>query len=348
MRWSRACRTAPVTLLAGALLAGAAACDSGGDRDSSPRSGSTSQPGSPARLAWRELAPAPSERTEVTAAVAGDRIYLVGGYRRDGGTVATVEVYDPAAERWERGPDLPVAVNHAMAATAGGAIHVFGGYVAGNRPGTAAFRFESGGWRRVADLPEGRAAGTAVALGGTVYIAGGIAPGGGLAANMLVYDVAGDRWSTAPGPPTPREHLGGAGFDGLLYTVGGRTREAGNLAAFERFNPSSGRWSKLAALPTKRGGLAAAASCSGQIVAVGGEAAATFEEAESYDVRARRWRALPPMPTPRHGLGVVVAGTTLYTLAGGPEPGLHVADTLEALDLSSLGACASPSVAPSG
>jgi len=324
------------TLLVGALLTGVAGCDSGGNQEPSP-------PSMPAGLAWRELAEAPSERTEVTAAVAGDRIYVVGGYRRDGGTVATVEVYDPAADRWERGADLPVAVNHAMATTAGGAVHVFGGYLAGNRPSTAAFRFDSRTWRRLADLPEGRAAGTAVAVGGTVYVAGGIAPGGGLAANMLVYDVAADRWSTTPGPPTPREHLGGAGFDGLLYTVGGRTRAAGNLAAFETFNPSSGRWSTLPDLPTRRGGLAAAATCSGQIIAVGGEAEATFEEAESYDVKAGRWRTLPAMPTPRHGLGVVVAGTTLYTLAGGPRPGLHVANTLEALDVSSLGACVSPS-----
>jgi len=313
-----------------------AGCDSGNDREPAPTS-------SPAGLAWRALAAAPSARTEVTAAVAGDRIYVVGGYRRDGGTVATVEVYDPAADRWERGPDLPVAVNHAMGTTAGGAVHVFGGYLAGNRPSTAAFRFDKGGWRRLADLPEGRAAGTAVALGGTVYVAGGITTGGELAATMLVYDVARDRWSTAPGPPTPREHLGGAGFDKRLYTVGGRTRAAGNLAAFETFDPSSGRWSRLPDLPTERGGLAAAATCSGQIIAVGGEAESTFAEAESYDVRARSWRSLPPMPTPRHGLGAVVAGATLYTLAGGPRPGLHVADTLEVLDVSSLGACVSPS-----
>jgi non-specific serine/threonine protein kinase len=335
MRSNRVGRTTLLALLLGAVLAGVAACDSGGD----PEPSSPARNGSPAGLAWQKLAAAPSERTEVTAAVAGDRIYLVGGFRRDGGTVATVEVYDPSADRWEAGPDLPIAVNHAMAATADGAVHVFGGYLAGNRPSTAAFRFESGSWRRLADLPEGRAAGTAVALGDTVYVAGGIAPGGGLARNMLVYNVAGDRWSTAPGPPTPREHLGGAGFDGLLYTVGGRTREAGNLTAFETFNPSSGRWSTLPDLPTRRGGLAAAATCAGQIVAVGGEAEETFEEAESYDVTTKNWRALPPMPTPRHGLGVVVVGRTLYTLSGGPQPGLHVAGTLEAIDLSSLGTC---------
>jgi hypothetical protein len=58
-----------------------------------------------------------------------------------------------------------------------------------------------------------------------------------------------------------------------------------------------------------------------------------------YDVRAGSWRALPPLPTPRHGLGVVARDTTVYTFAGGPEPGLHVAATTEAIDLAPLSGC---------
>jgi non-specific serine/threonine protein kinase len=124
----------------------------------------------------------------------------------------------------------------------------------------------------------------------------------------------------------------------LVYTVGGRTG-AGNLAAFEAYEPAAGRWTKLPDLPTPRGGLAAAVTCSGVLVAVGGEASATFREAEAYDVRAGEWHSLPPLPTPRHGLGVVAVGTTLYTLSGGPQPGLHVADTTEAIDLAPLRPC---------
>jgi hypothetical protein len=71
------------------------------------------------------------------------------------------------------------------------------------------------------------------------------------------------------------------------------------------------------------------------VVAVGGEEKETFAEAEAYDVRAGRWRALAPLPTPRHGLGVVAVGGTLYTFAGGPHPGLNVADVTEAIDLGS-------------
>jgi hypothetical protein len=150
---------------------------------------------------------------------------------------------------------------------------------------------------------------------------------------MLVYDSAGDRWSTEAGPPTPREHLGGAGFDGQVYTVGGRAAGKGNLSAFEAFDVGTKKWSSKPSMPTPRGGLSAAATCHGRIIAVGGEAASTFAEAEVFNVKADVWQALPKLPTPRHGLGVVSVGTVLYTLAGGPQPGLHVSETVEAIDL---------------
>ena len=155
-----------------------------------------------------------------------------------------------------------------------------------------------------------------------------------LAGDTQVYDPAADRWSAAPGLPTPREHLGAAASGGRVYVVGGRTGGlGGNLAAAEVFDPAAGRWSAVADLPTARGGLAATATAGGQVVAVGGEAAATFPEAEAFDPASGRWRSLPPLPTPRHGLGVVAVGDVVYVLAGGPRPGLHTSAANEAIDL---------------
>jgi hypothetical protein len=157
---------------------------------------------------------------------------------------------------------------------------------------------------------------------------------GGLAGDTQVYDPAADRWSSAPGLPTPREHLGAAASGGRVYVVGGRVGGIGrNLATAEAFDPASGRWSSLADLPTARGGLAATATADGLVVAVGGEASATFREVEALEVASGRWRSLPPLPTPRHGLGVVAVGDTVYVLAGGPQPGLHTSAANEAIDL---------------
>jgi hypothetical protein len=288
---------------------------------------------------WRRAADAPSARTEVAAAAVGDDIVVVGGFLGSGFTVPTVEILDTKAGTWREGPDLPEPVNHAMATTVNGAVHVFGGSLATQTPTASAFRLDGEKWVRLASMPAGRTAGTAVAVGGTVYIAGGVGPGG-LAEDMFVYDTAADRWSTAPGPPTRREHLGGAGFGGIVYTVGGRASGvAGILSAFEAYDPAKGTWSRLPDLPTPRGGLAASATCNGLVVAVGGEAQATFPEAEAYNTATRTWFSLPPLPTPRHGLGVVAVGATLHTLSGGPRPGLHVSAATEAIDLSSAGPC---------
>jgi Kelch motif/Galactose oxidase, central domain len=282
--------------------------------------------------AWRTLAPAPSQRTEVAAAAVGRRIWVLGGYGPDGATLATVEVYDTTTDTWARGPDLPVAVNHAMAASLDGVLYIAGGND-GDDPSAQVARLDGDRWRTLAPLPQGRSAGGLVALDGRLYLVGGVVEGG-LAGDTQVYDPAADRWSPAPGLPTPREHLGAAAAGGRVYVVGGRVGGlGGNLAAAEALDPASGRWSAVAELPTARGGLAATATAGGQVVAVGGEAAATFPEAEALDVASGRWRSLPPLPTPRHGLGVVAVGDTVYVLAGGPRPGLHTSSANEAIDL---------------
>src|SRR2546429_2764177 len=115
-----------------------------------PAPASTSaRPGVPpvSGLVWQRLATAPTQRTEVTAAAAGTRVYVVGGYRADGGTLGTVEVFDTATGRWDHGPELPVAVNHAMAAGVAGTVYVFGGYLARGHPRPAALRPPPGGRR---------------------------------------------------------------------------------------------------------------------------------------------------------------------------------------------------------
>src|SRR5215216_5054316 len=100
------------------------------------------QPAPPAEgggPAWRRLAPVPTERTEVAAAAVGRRIWVLGGYAPDGASLATAEVYDTVTNSWSRGPDLPVAVNHAMAAALGPAGRWPG------RPGRAAVPGRRGG-----------------------------------------------------------------------------------------------------------------------------------------------------------------------------------------------------------
>lgn len=262
---------------------------------------------------------------------------MVGGFAEVGGTVATVEIYDVATNTWTRGPDLPVAVNHAMAATLGGVVHVAGGSLATGMASDRVFAYRGGAWAELPSLPEARAAGGMAAAGGRLYVVAGAGPSG-LAASTFVYSPESRRWRSKDGVRTRREHLGVAAVRGRVYSVGGRTGGLeSNLDAAERFNPKTGIWRNLADLPTARGGLGAAGSRNGFVVAAGGEGPdGTFDEVEAYDVENKRWRSLPPLPTARHGLGVVVLDAVVYVLAGGTEPGLTYSGANEALDLRSL------------
>jgi N-acetylneuraminic acid mutarotase len=291
-----------------------------------------------AALEWRTHAPVPTPRTEVAAAALDGKIYVIGGFD-DGGTVATVEIYDPVTDSWSDGPQLPIAVNHAMAASGGGDLYLFGGYRGPglNNATDRAFVFTNKAWRELPRMPATRAAGGASFARGKFWITGGVAPRG-LATKTFSFDPDRRHWRTRAGVRTKREHLGVAAYKGRVYVVGGRTAGfATNLDAAERFIVDRRRWRKLPDLPTARGGLAATASSNGFIVAAGGEGPdGTFDEVEAYDVESQNWMSLPRMPTARHGLGVVAIGSVIYVLAGGPQPGLTFTDANESLDLSSL------------
>jgi Kelch motif protein len=292
-------------------------------------------------LRWETLASLPTARSEVAAATDGERVLVAGGFERSGATIPTVEVLDLATITRHSGPDLPLAVNHPMAAGLDGTIVVVGGYQGpglGN-PTDRVFALRDGAWEELPPMPAPRAAGGATVVEGRLYVAGGVGPDGRLAEETFVFDPSAGLWSVIEGQPTGREHLGVAGLDGELFVVGGRTGGIGsNLAAAEALDLAAGSWRALPRMPTARGGSAATATSNGYVVSAGGEADRAFDEAEAYDVRGERWLSLPPMPTARHGLGVVAVGTVVYAIAGGTEPGLSVSGAVEAIDLAPLGA----------
>src|SRR5712691_7789246 len=75
---------------------------------------SSAPSGTSVALAWRRIPDIPTPRSEVAAAVFRDEVYVIGGF--GGGRV--VEIFD--GQRWRRGPDLPVEVDHALAASVPG------------------------------------------------------------------------------------------------------------------------------------------------------------------------------------------------------------------------------------
>ena len=276
---------------------------------------------------WRTATPLPVARTEVASARLGDEIVVIGGYLADGQSSGRVDAYSPRTRKWRRLPDLPARVNHAMAASAGGRLYVVGGYGAER----SAFSFFGGRWHRLRPLPAPRAAAGSAVVGKRLYVVGGVVAPGRLAPRMLVLGLRTGRWSFAPGPSL-REHLAATATRGVLYALAGRSGGT-NFTTFEAYSVAARRWSRLPAVPYPRGGTGAAV-VRGRIISVGGEEpAGTIASVYAYGISARRWTRLPDMRTPRHGLGVVSFGNTVYAVAGGPEPGLHVSSANEFLTL---------------
>lgn len=281
---------------------------------------------------WQSAAPLPLPRGEVAATVVAGEIAVVGGFVATGGNSARVDAFAPRRNRWRRLPDLPVSVDHAMAAAYRGKLYVLGGYGVTRARLRSAFVLERSRWRRLPPMPEGRAAGGAAVVGSKLYVVGGVGPTG-LAQRAFAYDLRRGRWATIPGP-TPREHLAVTAFGGRIYALAGR--RAGidtNVTTLESYTPGGRSWRNLPPIPDSRGGTAAAA-VNGQIVSVGGEEPqGTIAEIYAFDIRTNRWRRLPDLPTPRHGLGVVAALGRVYAVAGGREPGLAVSGVNEFLSI---------------
>ncbi|HYP22334.1 MAG TPA: kelch repeat-containing protein [Actinomycetota bacterium] len=283
---------------------------------------------------WKSHAPMTHARTEAAYALAGGKIYVMGGFGPDVVTVPLVEVYDVRSDTWASAPPLPVPVNHAMAAEHDGVVYVAGGYTAvvfGAIPGF--FAFEDGAWKPLPPMPETRAAAGMVEHDGKLYVIGGFSQQGELATTTLVYDVAAGSWSTEPGMPEPREHHMLVEHDGLIYVIGGRIGSPDtNLNDVQRFDPATGEWKELAPMRQPRSGHTCAVTANDLIACLGGEATgAVFDSAEAYDVKRNRWVALPPLPSGRTGFGSVAVGTKLYSFSGASDAGYLA--TMESLDL---------------
>jgi N-acetylneuraminic acid mutarotase len=304
-----------------------------GRLDSRSPSVAASAASSSAPLAWRRIADIPTGRSEVAATVFRDEVYVIGGF--GGGRV--VEIFD--GQRWRRGPDLPIEVDHAMAAAIpegidGSGVYVFGGNT--GAPTARSFRLAPGTstWREIAVMPGPRSQGAAVAQGRFVYVVGGY-DGQRLVAPTYAYEANADRWRQVAAIPTPRDHLAAALVAGRVCAVGGRRLSlTSNLATLECYDPGADRWENAPSAPTARGGVGAAA-VGNRLVFVGGEQPlGTYREVELFDAESGRWSRLPDLPTPRHGIGVVAVGRTVYVMSGGPTPGGSQTPVSEALDLS--------------
>ena len=270
-------------------------------------------------------------------------------------------IYDPAADAWTRGVDLPEARHHlALAFVDGAGLFAVGGF---RRTGldvwtaqTDVWRIEdpaTGRWESAAPLPAPRGEAVTVALGGRIHMIGGRSPSGGTAgpnrkwtdqedvATHLVYDPQADVWESRAPLPGARNSAAGSVLNGEIHVVSGRTVSGGNTPVCHAYDPAADRWREIAPLPEPRrqpaprgqGGLAGA-TFGGRLYVFGGEwfgnqgfgDGGVYADSWGYDPATDVWRALAPMTRPRHGLGGVAIESRgdidgVYAIGGAARPG---------------------------
>lgn len=122
---------------------------------------------------WKVMANLPEPRDHLAAAELGGKLYVIGGRKLSLTTNSNrVDVYDPAADRWSRGPDLPTARGGLAAARVEQEIVVAGGE---QPPGTfeEVEAFDGTRWRTLDPLPTSRHGLGAAGIENRVYVVGG-------------------------------------------------------------------------------------------------------------------------------------------------------------------------------
>ncbi len=197
----------------------------------------------PATNKWTALTPMPAARSSHNAAVIGDRLYVVGGWKLEGKSPGTWQpealVYDfndPKAG-WQKLP-LPEFKRRALAAGVWkGKLFALGGMDESGKPSLRVDFFDpqSGKWSQGPKLPGVGMAGFAVSawnLEGDLYVCG-------LRGVLYRLGDTGSAWEEAGKLETPRFfHQLVPGPHGCLLAVGGASMN-GHIATIERIELKS-------------------------------------------------------------------------------------------------------------
>ena len=269
---------------------------------------------------WTLGSSLPTARGETATAVAGGRLYVIGGLSGiTGAPTAEVSTWDPASDTWTAAPPLPEARDHAAATALDGAVFVSGGGSPAGQPTDTLWMLPAGGdaWRPLPPLPEPRYAHRMVAVEDLLFVVGGIGPSGA----VLVYDPVEEAWHAAAKLPDTRDHLAAVVVDGEIWAIGGRV-DGRAVSRVDIYDPANDSWRDGPPLPAVTSGAAEAVTVEGRILLSGGEDPSVSDDVidRHWQIDARdptaTWQPLDAPPLAVHGAqGAMVDGT--FVIAGG-------------------------------
>ena len=235
----------------------------------------------PATDTWKKGTDMLAPRSHFVTAVVGGKIYAFGGItqverrgKKIEKTLTAIEVYDPAADAWQKIGDSPQARKRLATAELNGKVYLIAGLtnVGGGGTTLEVYDVASNQWKKLADLNEGRDRNsTASAVNGKIYAIGGFNKDLSWLKSIEAYDPATDTWQNKKDMPTVRDELPTTtpAVGGKFYVIGGEGDGGRVLPTVEEYDPAKNEWTKMASMPTARRGLSVTA-VKGKLYAIGG------------------------------------------------------------------------------
>lgn len=235
---------------------------------------------------WDARTPMSNARSRLTAVIAKDQLYVIGGEGMDGRAVTEVDAYDLHVNEWRRVSSLPEALANQAAATFNGKIYVAGG---SNNEATdrASIAVRDGFW---------------------------------------IYDPATDLWQSAGTLPHPLAGAVLVADQKALYLIGGWDGELMHdeiwrliptMVAAGKAAAAKPQWELISRISTPRA-FFGATMVGEDIYVIGGyDGKRELDLAAAYSTTKNTWRDLHPLSTPRGGLTVVYDGLSIFALGGG-------------------------------
>jgi hypothetical protein len=277
-----------------------------------------SAPGEAKRgLSVRQVATLRAGRSVHTATtLPSGQVLVVGGMVDGGGSLASVELFDPDRNAVQSLGSLATPrASHTATLLGDGRVLIAGGYDGTYLASIEVFEPQAMRFRAAGTLTEGRSGHTATLLtDGRVLFVGGVGRGWTFLKTAEIYDPATGRSSPVASMSVPREsHTATLLADGRVLIVGGhngRRRDMEVYASAEIFEPKVRRFSAAGRLGTARHKHDAIRLTDGRVLVLGGADRTDRLDYASTEVFDPGTRAFAPGPSMAHRR-YKIAGTSI-------------------------------------
>lgn len=173
---------------------------------------------------------------------------------------------------------------------------------------------DSGGtWTQLSPMPIANSEFSVALIDGLFYAVGGFQASN--QTKLLIYDPAGDSWSSGADVPNRTHHSGVVPFGAKVYSIGGTRSET----LVQIYDPATDSWSQGSKMPTPRTAPAVVVH-DGLIHVIGGAGSINFGDAkrahEVYDPASDSWESRAQMPGGSEHVFAQSLGNRIYVAGG--------------------------------